>query len=319
MLFCQGSVNEGKLKEGLYQLDVTYQIAKNFTHESVLKNKFSCNLSSAISSHKSLFSTSDVWHKRLGHPSSQVMNQVLKFCNIKIKENDIRSFCNACQLGKAHLLPFPSSSSQAKVPLELVFTDIWGQAPILSTSGFKYYISFLDDYSRFTWIYPLKQKSEALSVFLQFKKLVENELECKIKTLQANWGGEYRSFSKFLSQEGVEFRHPCPYTSAQNGRIERKHRHVTEMGLTLLAQAKLPLKYWWEAFQTATYLINRLPTPVLQNQSPYRTLYNKQPSYQTLKIFGCACYPCLRPYQNHKFGFHSIKCIFLGYNKSYKG
>lgn len=132
-------------------------------------------------------------------------------------------------------------------------------------------------------------------------------------------GGEFRPFTNLVKQLGIEIRHLCPHTLAQNGRAKRKHRHIVETGQTLLAQASMPLRYWWEAFQTAVFLINRLPTPVLSNQNPLEKLTKRMPYYKILKIFGYACYPCLRPYQQHKFQFHTTKCVFLGYNESHEG
>lgn len=95
--------------------------------------------------------------------------------------------------------------------------------------------------------------------------------------------------------------------------------HVTEMGLTLLAQAQIPIDFWLEAFQIATYLINRLPTHVLDNQSPFQILLNKKLEYHMLHPFGCTTYPCLTPYNQNKLQFHSLKCAFLGYTTSHKG
>lgn len=106
-----------------------------------------------------------------------------------------------------------------------------------------------------------------------------------------------------------------PYTAAQNGFAERKHRHIVETGLALLAHSHLPLPYWTDAFTPVVYLINRLPTSVLHHQSPYAKLLKKNPDYTLLKVFGCACFPLLRPYNNHK----SQKCIFLGYSSNYRG
>lgn len=91
------------------------------------------------------------------------------------------------------------------------------------------------------------------------------------------------------------------------------------MGLTLLAQASMPLKYWVDAFQSVVYLINRLPTPVLKGKSPFEIIHSKRPDYQFLKAFGTAWYPCLRPYQSQKFHFHSTKCVNLGYSDHHKG
>lgn len=140
-----------------------------------------------------------------------------------------------------------------------------------------------------------------------------------IKALQCDGGGEFKALNKVLQEAGIQLRESCPYTSAQNGKAERKHRHVVESGLTLLAQAKMPLQYWWEAFSTAVFLINRLPTCVLEDKSPYQQLFNKLPDYGAMKIFGCACYPCLKPYNQHKLQFHTTQCVFLGYSGSHKG
>jgi hypothetical protein len=95
----------------------------------------------------------------------------------------------------------------------------------------------------------------------------------------------------------------APHTHEQNGFVERKHRHIVEMGLTLLAHSSAPLHYWAEAFQTACYLINRLPTPVLNHESPFQKLFNSRPNYTFLHVFGCACWPHLRPYNKHKLDF----------------
>lgn len=111
----------------------------------------------------------------------------------------------------------------------------------------------------------------------------------------------------------------CPYTSKQNRRAERKHRHILETGLTLLAQASMPLKYWWDAFLMSTLLINGLPSQVTQGKSPMELMFDKQIDYGALRIFGSACFPCLRPYQGHKFGFHTEKCVYLGQSPLHKG
>ena len=89
--------------------------------------------------------------------------------------------------------------------------------------------------------------------------------------------------------------------------------------MTLLAQAHLPFKFWWEAVHTAVYHINRLPTPVLKLLSPYEKLFKHKQDYSFLKCFSCLCYPYLRDFTRHKFDFHTSKCIFIGYSSSHKG
>lgn len=123
--------------------------------------------------------------------------------------------------------------------------------------------------------------------------------------------------SSFLKSHGIIHRFTCPHTHHQNGSVEREHKHVVETGLTLLAQANMPLQYWDHAFLTSTFLINRMPTTVLKMKSPFFILYNKLPDYKSLKVFGCACFPHLRPYNSHKFAYHSRECIFLGYSSDH--
>lgn len=109
--------------------------------------------------------------------------------------------------------------------------------------------------------------------------------------LHSNNGGEFVKVHRFCSQSGIVSQYSCPYTSAQNGRAERKHRHVVEINLTLLAQASMHLNFWWDAFLTSTTLINGLPTDVLVGKSPMQLLLKKDLDLKSLKIFGCACYP----------------------------
>lgn len=154
-----------------------------------------------------------------------------------------KHICKACQMGKNHRLRFPATETKITRIFELIYTDLQGPSLILSRDSFTYYISFVDDFNRYTWIYPLKLKSEALDVFKLFKLQVENQFYTTIKALQSDWGGEYRSFTSLLNLCGIIFKHSCPYTHHQNGLVERKHRHIVELYLTLLAQAKLPFKF----------------------------------------------------------------------------
>ena len=111
----------------------------------------------------------------------------------------------------------------------------------------------------------------------------------------------------------------CPHTHQQNGTAERKHRHIVETGLTLLAHASVPLCYWNDAFATACFLINRLPSRTIDMKTPLERLLNETPDYTFFKVFGCACWPHLRPYNSHKLEFRSTKCVFLGYSSLHKG
>jgi hypothetical protein len=108
--------------------------------------------------HGVIKSSSSLWHRRLGHPTSGVVHQVHGDNNISFSEANKESVCDACQKTKSHQLPYPKSSSVSNFPHKLVFSDVWGPAPG-SVGRYKYYVSFIDDYSKFTWIYLLKNKS----------------------------------------------------------------------------------------------------------------------------------------------------------------
>jgi IS30 family transposase len=154
-------------------------------------------------------------------------------------------------------------------------------------------VSFIDDFSKFTWIYLLKQKSEVFQRFREFQNLVERLFDRRILAVPTDWGGEYQKLNSFFQQTDISHHVSCPYAHQQNGSAKRKHRHIVEVGLSLLAYASMPLKYWDDAFLAATYLINRLSTKVLDFSSPLEILFKETPNYAGLHTFGCACWPNL--------------------------
>lgn len=133
------------------------------------------------------------------------------------KINKELEFCNHCQLRKSLKFPFNLSSTRALKPLDTIHSDIWGPAPLLSKHGFKNYVVFVDDHTWYTWVYPLKQKNEALSVFIQFKKQVEKLFERSIKVLHTDLATEFKMFHNFTKENGISHIYTYPYTSAQNG------------------------------------------------------------------------------------------------------
>jgi hypothetical protein len=137
--------------------------------------------------------------------------------------------------------------------------------------------------------------------------------------MQTDWGGEYQKLNSFFQRIGILHHVSCPHAHQQNGAAERKHRHIVEVGLSILSHASMPLKLWDEAFLTATFLINRLPTKVIHGETPLERLYGQKPDYSSLRTFGCACWPNLRPFNARKLQFRSKKCVFLGYSHMHKG
>lgn len=144
----------------------------------------------------------------------------------------------------------------------------------------------------------MKKKYESLNIFKRFQLLVEIFFKTKIKQPFSDNGEEYIKLQSHLSSSGISYLTSPPHIPEHNGYAERRHRHIVEKGLALLSHAKIPITYWPFAFTTTTNLINRFPTSTLQNLSPFRCLFQKDPNYSKLKSFGCLCYPWLRPYSH---------------------
>ena len=130
-----------------------------------------------------------LWHSRLGHPNKLVLHKVLFQMSINVPSHTPITFCEACQYGKLHQVSFPSHPLHTTAPFQVVHTDVWGPAPLLSIEGYRCYAVFVDDFTRYTWIYPLRLKSEVLSVFEYFNTMVERQFTTQIKCLQSDWGG----------------------------------------------------------------------------------------------------------------------------------
>lgn len=145
----------------------------------------------------------------------------------------------------------------------MVAANLWGPASINFDYGFNYYISFVDAWSRFTWIYFLKSKAETWNVVIQFISQAKNQTGNPLKIMQIDGGTEFKPLKEYFIKKGIVHITTCPHTSEQNGLVERKHIHIIEIGFTLIPQASLPIKFWLDAFSTTLHLINRLPTKEL--------------------------------------------------------
>nr|KYP53123.1 Retrovirus-related Pol polyprotein from transposon TNT 1-94 [Cajanus cajan] len=228
----------------------------------------------------------------------------MKTCNVPLPINHQDSIvCKSCCIGKSHTPPFSDSSTLYNSPLELVYSDVWGPSHYVSREGFRYYVHFTDVFSKYTWIYFMHNKSETAHHFIHFKSMVENQFGHKIKMFQSDGGKKFTCLTKLFNENGIIHRLSCPHSHQQNGTTERKHRHITEVGLTLLSSSGLPHIFWSDAFSMTIHVINRLPTPILGHKSPYEVLFNKILDYLLLRPFGCGCYPPLRPFNSHKMDF----------------
>lgn len=149
-------------KDGLYCFQQLRMPVKPRSSVSCFVSEKSCSSNLSFS----------LWHRRLGHANVKAIRHILDLCNISCCNKDLEEFCDACCLGKAHRIHAPPSETVYSKPFELVFSDLWGPSPYVSSCGYSYYITFVDAHTRFTWIYFLKKKSEAINAFKQFHTLI---------------------------------------------------------------------------------------------------------------------------------------------------
>ncbi|KAI3723538.1 hypothetical protein L2E82_35181 [Cichorium intybus] len=262
----------------------------------------------------------DVWHNRLGHPGTPVLDFLRSHFFITCHKHKSASVCHSCQVSKHKRLPFYTSNSFTFAPFDIIHCDLW-TSPIISKAGYKYYMVLIDNFTQYVWVYPLKFKSETFTNFTKFHQLILTQFNRKIKTFQCDLGGEFDNleFKTFASTHGLTFRFSCPQTSPQNGKAERMIRRLNDIMRTLLTHAHLPTHFWVEALHIASYLHNILPTKLLNFHTPTFALYLRHPTYDHLRVFGCACYPNIAATQPHKLTNRSTRCIFLGYPQNFHG
>jgi hypothetical protein len=229
--------------------------------------------------------------------------------------------CISCQLGKQPALPFNNSESIASASFDLIHSDVWGPSLVPSMSCSRYFVIFVDDFSRYTWVFLMKSRSELLDIYRNFAKMVETHFSKRIKAFRSDNALEYtqQAFQNILKHYGTAPHLSCPGTSQQNGRAEHKLRHILDTVRALLLSSLVPTPFWGEATVTAVYTINRLPTPILAHCTPHERLFGSSPTYHQLRVFGSACFVLLQPHERTKLEPRSRLCCFLGYGVEQKG
>ena len=230
--------------------------------------------------------------------------------------------CISCIKGKSHRLPFPNySEHNSTAPLELIHSDICGPMSTETHDGKRYFVTFIDDYSRLTIVMLIKTKDEAMQYFIEFKRWAENTTGLKIKKLRTDGGGEYISkvFLNWLKGEGIEKQTTVRNASEQNGVAERMNRTLVEMGRSMMTECRASTQWWGESILTASYIRNRVPTQALLNKTPYEVFFGEKPSLQHLRTFGCKAFAHIDKSQRTKFDAKAVECRFIGYATNQKG
>ncbi|KAL4273099.1 hypothetical protein GQ457_13G010880 [Hibiscus cannabinus] len=179
----------------------------------------------------------------------------------------------------------------------------------------------IDDYSRKTWVYFLKQKSEAFGAFKNFKALVEKESSFEIKSLRSDRGGEFTSneFNDFCKANGIRCPLTVPRSPQQNGVAERKNRTILNMARSMLKAKNMPKEFWAEAVSCAVYFSNRSPTKNVDNVTPQEAWSGRKPSVRHIRVFGNIAYAHVPDQGRLKLDDRSSKYVFIGYDSNSKG
>ena len=265
----------------------------------------------------------DTWHKRLGHPSKNVLKHTLehtKGFDEKVVFPSTNPICPGCTQGKMHNKSFPISNKRASKPLELIHADLL-ELPIESYHRKKWCLMLLDDYSSFAHMALLRSKSETLTAVQSYIKLMENQHDIKVKYFRSDRGGEFKSheFDKYLANKGIFREQSAPHIHQQNGRAERLNDTILEKAESMRLDSSCP-KSWWEfAFETAIHVYNHTPLRRTNWKTPYENLTNKKPDIHYLRIFGCLAWVLIpKEIRKDKLAPRSEPMTFIGYEQGSK-
>ena len=266
----------------------------------------------------------DIWHKRFGHlgiGSLQKLAREELADGFDFGATRKLTFCESCPQGKQHRTKLSSSSRRAGEPLDLLHNDLCGKMNEKSLSGAEYFLSFIDDKTRYVWVYFLKSKDQVFEKFLEWKAMVEKSTGRKLKAIRTDNGGEFTSkeFEAHLMAEGVHHELTIPKNPEQNGVAERMNRTLVKTDRSMLVNANLPHRFWAEALSTATFLRNRSPTKAVHGMTPREAWTGEELRVDGLRVFVCQAFVHIPKDERKKLDSKSRKCILLGYGTTTKG
>ena len=261
-------------------------------------------------------------HRRLGHPSFHLLKQThpTMFKGVNIE----RLICESCQFAKHRRSSFPNTNHRYSSAFECVHSDVWGPCSISGLPHHKWFILFVDNFSRYTWVYLLKTKSEIPKIIVLFCEMIHNQFRNKFRLIRTDNAKEYfcEAVNKYMEDKGIIHQSSCVNTPLQNGLAKKKIGHIMSSARALLFQGNCPKFCWSEVVATAIHLINRTPLKTLNLKAPIDLLSSEYPhlclkTNLSAKIFGCVVYVHL--HHIGKLDHRAIKCIFLGYSTRQKG
>jgi len=261
-----------------------------------------------------------LWHRRYGHLHADAINTLTNkkmVTGLTITSPNQMPTCQDCPYGKQTVESFPNKATRrARKVLELVHSDVCGPFPTQAQNGEKYFVSFIDDYSRTIWIFGLRRKSEVFQTFKRFKALAENQTGHRLKAIRTDNAGDYlvETMQDYLADEGIKHEQTVPYSPSQNGVAERGNRTVVEGVRTMLHESGLPKSLWLELAKTAAYLRNRAPMKALDGMTPLEAWSGSKPDVSHLRAIGCKALAHIPKECRNKLQPKSSDCIMVGYD-----
>ncbi|MCO5569407.1 hypothetical protein L7F22_023119 [Adiantum nelumboides] len=258
-----------------------------------------------------------LWHYLLGHINAPTLQRMARtnLCRGLPSSLSPIDLYEGCLLGKARHQPFPRSPSLSSQVNQLVHSDLCGPMETQSITGSFYFATFIDDFSRYTTVYFLKNKSQLFSYFKEYCASAQRQHDVPIQALRSDNGRDYVSNAllQFCKVEGIKHQVTVPYTPQQNGVAERKNGTLVAAARAMMLTANLPKLYWEEAVATSCYLQNRTPHSIDPHNTPYHHWFGRQPNLQHLRVFGCATYAVKAADLRHKLDLTSIRMVLVGY------
>ena len=196
-----------------------------------------------------------LWHRRLGHASFGYLKRLFPSLFAKF---DVSSFrCEVCELAKSHRASFPLTLNKSPVPFMILHSDVWGPSKVTTLGGSRWFVTFIDDCTKMTWVCLMKSKSDVNLLFQKFCNMIRTQYNAQVQVLRSDNGGEYLSseLQQYLEAHRIIHQTNCSNTPQQNGVAERKNRHLLEVVRASLIEAHMPLSYWGGALTSAAYLI----------------------------------------------------------------
>ncbi|KAL4582285.1 hypothetical protein LXL04_006830 [Taraxacum kok-saghyz] len=261
-----------------------------------------------------------LWHRRFSHLNFRDINKLVVndlVRGLPVLKYDNEHLCALCEFGKQSRKSHSSIISTKIVePLELIHIDLCGPSSIQSIAGSKYLLVIVDDFSRFTWVYFLKHKSETIQQMIDLIKYVELQLKKPARKIRSDNGTEFKNqiFEEFLIEKGIDHNFSAPRTPQQNGVVERRNRSLCEAARSMLNFAALPLYFWAEAILTACFTQNRTYINKRFSITPYEILNNSKSNVKLFHVFGSRCFLYNTKDQKNKFQEKADEAIFHGYS-----